>query len=212
MAKENDVRFSVSNGKLIARQGRKRVALSYPQAFCLGHALLESGRYQQAQRIFRILSRVRGRRPRAKLMLARCKAEAFKFDACEEILSTVFEGDAGIEGDPGNGESVVKRLQAAFMLDALDAREDAIRELLKVVKQHPDLPTACLFLGDLFRKTGQPKKAITCWRAAIKRDGQGGTITAVARKQLKRMRNALKQPASTKERPVKRWARQAVPQ
>jgi tetratricopeptide (TPR) repeat protein len=190
MAKAGDVKLVAHQGKLIAQVGRKRKELSYEQAFSLGHSLLETGHYERALDVFRVLAQVRGRGPRAKLMLARCKAEIDGFEASKQILHTVFDGE---------NEPIAEELQGAFVFHTMGLQEEAIREMGKVVKKHPDLPTACLFLGDLFREAGKLDKAVKCWKLAIKRDRRGGGVAIAARKELtdlaKRMKKAKQRQA-----------------
>jgi tetratricopeptide (TPR) repeat protein len=189
MAKANEVELTVDQGKLIAHAGDKQKELSYEQAFSLGYSLLKAGRYEQAQGIFTVLTHVRGHGPRAKIMLARCKAEFDGFKACAEILHAAFEGEDG---------PVAEEFQAAFVFHAMGLREDAIREIVKVVNEHPDLPTACLFLGDLFREAGKLDKAAQCWKLAIKRDRRGGGVAVAARKALKQLAKRLKEAEKKK--------------
>jgi lipopolysaccharide biosynthesis regulator YciM len=183
MAKENDITLSIDEGKLIARAGSKQTELTYENAFSLGHSMLDSGQYEQAQGIFTVLARVRGHGPRAKLMLSKCKAVSFNFEACDEILHTIFEGE---------DEPIAEELQAAFKANTLGTRENAILELVNIVNKRPDLPTVCLFLGDLFREVGKLNKTVECWKLAIKRDRQGGGVALAARKELTKLANQMK--------------------
>lgn len=177
------ISLSLEDGAFVARSGRKQTELTYEQAFALGHSLLDDAEFGDAEGIFKVLARVRGRGPRAKLMLSRCKAGRFNLDACEEILQSVFDGE---------NEAVAEELQAAFTYHVLDARESAIRELVKVVNEHPDLPTACLFLGDLLKEAGRYDKAAKCWKLAIRRDRRGGAVSVAARKELTKLDNRRK--------------------
>jgi thioredoxin-like negative regulator of GroEL len=142
---------------------------------------MNGGHFNSAAQILEMLTKVKGRGPRARLMLAQCKASQENERACKEILDQVFEG----EDDP-----VVEELQAAFVYRRVGMKAEAIREMAKVVKRHPDLPTACLFLGDLFLAAGRPDKADVCWSIAIKRDRRGGAVATAARKQRLRLKKS----------------------
>jgi hypothetical protein len=166
------------DGKLLVQRGTKKAAMTYEQVFSLGHSFFQAGHYQLAHDIFAFLARVRGRGPRGKLMLARCKAEIKSFAACNEILEDIFEGE---------DQSVIDELQSAFVFHTMGMRDEAIAELVKVVKEHPDFPSALLFLGDLFLEAGNQEKAVYCWKLAGKRDRKGGAIAVTARKQLKKL-------------------------
>ncbi len=161
--------------RLIVQMGKKKWAMTYQEVFSLGHSVMQAGHFHTATVVFTALSRIRGRGLRAKIMLARCTAEIEDFDACSGILDKIFEG----EDFP-----VAKELESAFVFHTMELRDEAIQEMLKVVKGFPDFPTAFLYLGDLFLEQGLTKKAIYCWKFAIKRDRKGGAISVTARKQL----------------------------
>lgn len=166
------------DGKLLVQRGTKQAAMTYEQVFSLGHSFYQSGHYQLAHDIFAFLARVRGRGPRGKLMLARCKAEIKSFAACNEILEDIFQGE---------DQSIIDELQSAFVFHTMGMRDEAIADLAKAVKEHPDFPSALLFLGDLFLEADNQKKAAYCWKLAAKRDRKGGAIAVTARKQLKKL-------------------------
>jgi tetratricopeptide (TPR) repeat protein len=164
--------------------GQKMHELTYEEAFTYAHTLLTGGHFRSAATILEVLVRVKGRGRKAKLMLAQCKAGQMDYDACKRILDGIFEGE---------NRSVVEDLQSAFVYRQMGMEDEAIGELRKVVKNHPDLPTACLFLGDLFLEAGRPDKADFCWGLAVKRDRRGGSVATAARKQRQRLRKSTKQ-------------------
>jgi thioredoxin-like negative regulator of GroEL len=182
----SDRRLKISAGKdgtFLVQRGHNKQELTFDQVFSLGHSFFHAGDYQPAHDLFAVLSRIRGRGPRAKIMLARCKAELDSFEKCEEILHTIFRGEQ---------EPIAEEFQAAFVFHTMGLREEAIRELVKLVKEYPDLPSACLFLGDLFQHAGKPDKAAYCWKLAVRRDCSGGAIATTAKKQLARLAKQLK--------------------
>jgi thioredoxin-like negative regulator of GroEL len=166
------------DGTFTARMGRKKRRLTYEGAFSFGHSLMEAGHYEYALQIFSTLAEVPDRGPRARVMQARCKAELDDFEACKEILENVFEDE---------DQPVAEELQAAFVHHKLGMKREAMLALRKVIKEHTDLPTACLFLGDLFREAGSLEKAAYCWKLAVQRDRRGGAVAKAAKNQLKRL-------------------------
>jgi len=98
-------------------------------------------------------------------MLARCHAGLEHYEACRELLESVFDE---------SGDSPVEDLQAAFVCRKLGMIDAAIRELSAVVRDHDDLPTTCLSLGDMLAAAGRHDKAGACWKLAIKRDTRNG--------------------------------------
>lgn len=187
---ESGPQITISRGqqdKLIVQRGEKKAVLRYQEAFALGHSWFQAGQYVMAQDVFAALAGIGGRGPRATIMLARCKAEIDSFEACDGILQAIFDGDE---------KPVAEELQAAFVFHTMGMRDDAIREMVKLVKTHPNLPTAFLYLGDLYFERGSHDKAAYCWRLAVSRDRRDGAVAITARRQLgqlvKRMKRADK--------------------
>lgn len=172
------IQVSQQDDGWLVKVGAKKQVFRYEQVFALGYAFYQSGNFRDSHDLFKALSSVRGRGPRGRIMLAKCKAELESLEACEELLHSVFEGEQ---------EPIADELQAAFVFHTMELREEAIREFAKIVNSHPDLPTACLFLGDLFEHAGSLKKAKDCWKLAVKRDRKGGGVATTARRQLKRV-------------------------
>ena len=164
--------------KLVVEHGRKKAELTYEEVFVLGHSLFQTGKYGLARDVFGGLAKIGGRGPRAKIMLARCKAEIESFDTCNEILQGIFEGA---------DSAVAEELQGAFVFHTMGMQDDAIREMVKVVKEYPDFPTAFLYLGDLYLEKGNDARAAYCWKIAVKRDRKGGAVAVAARKQLAKL-------------------------
>jgi len=158
------------------RDDSKLLALRIDQAFVCGHTLLTGKHYRQAFHVFETLAKARPKDQRVKVMLARCQAALDHYEACREILEDVL-----VEMD----DSVVNELQTAFVYRKLGMIDAAVQELAKLVSQHADLPTACLFLGDMFAAEGRYDKAALCWKLAIKRDTRGGPVAKAAYKQLR---------------------------
>jgi len=181
MATTNKNRFQVAvdgDGTVLARMGRKKRRLTYEAAFSFGHSLMEAGHYDLALQVFSTLATVPNRGPRAQVMEARCRAELDDFETCKEILENVFDGE---------DQPIAEELQSAFVHYKLGMTREAMLALRKVVKEHTDLPTACLFLGDLFQEAGSWEKAAYCWKLAVQRDRRGGAVAKAARGQLRRL-------------------------
>jgi len=168
--------------------GGKKRALTYEQAVWLGYKLLETERYEAAEKVFLAASQVHPRDRLMKLFIARCEAGLDHYDACKEILDEVF-----VETDP----DVAEKLQSAFVFDSLGVLEQAIQRLAEVAKERPDLPAVCLFLGELLAARGENDKALDCWRLAIKRDGAKGPVVQMALRQIRRLLKRGKQKAET---------------
>lgn len=177
--------------KLVVQSDKKKVELTYPQVFSLGHSFFQGNHFHEARDVFSALARIRGRGPRAKIMLARCIAEIDSFEACKELLDTIFEGEEA---------PVAEDLQGAFVFHVMGMRDEAIRELVKVVKDYPDYPTALLYLGDLYLEKDKHAKAAYCWKLAVKRDRRGGAIATTARKQLAQLSTRMKKAKSSKRK------------
>lgn len=177
--------------KLVVERGSKKSALTYQDVFSLGHSFFIAGKYQLARDVFAQLAKVRGRGPRAKIMLARCKAELESFEACSEVLQSIFDGEEG---------AIAEDLQGAFVFHTLGLNTEAIRETVKVVKQYPDFPTAFLYLGDLYLEKGNRDKAEYCWKLAVKRDRKGGAVAASARRQIAKLKKLRVKGKTSKPR------------
>jgi len=169
---------AASDGGLVVRRGRKKRCLSFEEAFSFGHSLIEAGHTEQALKLFTALAKVRNRGARARIMVAQCRAQLEDFDACREILENVFSDE---------DHPIVEELQAAFVCHRLGMSRAAMNELQKIVTAHADLPTACLFLGDLFMEASNLKNAAYFWKLAVKRDKRGGAVAKTAKKQLARL-------------------------
>ena len=165
--------------KLVVEHGKRKASLTYQEVFALGHSLFQAGKYGLARDVFGGLAKIGGRGPRAKIMLARCKAEIESFDTCNEILQGIFDGE---------DSAVAEELQGAFVFHTMGMQDEAIRAMVKVIKEYPDFPTAFLYLGDLYLEKGNAAKAAYCWKIAVKRDRKGGAVAIAARKQLAKLR------------------------
>ena len=173
-----------SGDKFVIRKGDKiSRPISYEQLFSIGHSLFTDGKPRAAEDAFQALVDVRGRGVRAKIMLARCKAELEKYEECENIVHSLF--------NDGN-EPAAEKLQTAFVYHSIGMIDEAIQELIKVVNKYKDLPTACLYLGDLYNEAGDLAMAVRCWKMAIGRDRDGGSVAMTARKQIARINEHAK--------------------
>jgi hypothetical protein len=155
------------------------VRATYEQAFAYGHHLLENGHPELAEEVYESLSEACREDRRPRLMLARCKAEKEHFGACMEILEAIFEDEE---------EPLVQEFQTAFVFRRVGMLDEAVREVNRIVKQHKDLPTACLFLGDMLASSGKFRSAERCWRIAMQRDEPNGAVATTAEKQIQELR------------------------
>ena len=108
-------------------------------------------------------------------MQAYCEAAALRFDSCSKFLAAAFAGD---------NRSLAADLHSAFILYHIGIRQDAITALSEIVKQHRELPTVCLLLGDMLHATGDTNLAGKCWSLAVKRDWPNGSEAIVATRRM----------------------------
>ena len=175
----------------IVIKGRKRV-LSYDDALSYAHTLCCAGRFREADQLFDGLVRMRPRDVHAKIIRARCLAGLERFGECKNTLEEIFAERQA---------PVAKKLHAAFVFMQLGILSSAVEELSLLTKEHPDLPTAWLFLGDALASTKKFEKAESCWKVAISKDEKAGSVARVARRQLAKLRQARAGPdtATTEE-------------
>lgn len=180
MAKPNNVKRQRRRRepKIPFRIGGKQHLLTYDQAFWIGYKLLQSQKYETAERVFGLLTKVRGHDRLLNLVLARCQAGLDHYDVCKDLLTRAF-GDAE--------EPVAEKLHTAIVFKNLGMLEGAIEKLVGVANQRPDLPSIFLFLGDMLAAAGSLEKASGCWKLAVKKNGPGGTVTRTARRLLQRL-------------------------
>jgi len=158
--------------------------MGHRTAFSYGHALLRGGQPEEAAEVFNELLRINPKDEQATLMLARCKSEQEYHGACLELLEALFKN---------SDLSLAAEFHSAFVLRAAGMMDRAAQQMSNIVRQHHDLPIACLFLGDTLATDGQYKRAIECWKLAIARDQKGGAVAAAARKQLQALRKRREQ-------------------
>jgi hypothetical protein len=159
------------------RLGKKIYHLAYVPAFALAYALLKQGQCEDAATLFERLKAFTDQGPKALIMEAFCHAATLHFSDCGKPLGEIFNGER---------QHVAAELHNAFVSFHVGIRQDALTTMIDLVNKHPDLPTLCLLLGDMFAKTGQVDMARTCWKMAVKRDHLGGAVAVVASRQLKR--------------------------
>jgi predicted Zn-dependent protease len=160
--------------------------MTYQEAFAFGHSCLKAKKYDAASLIFETLLQDQSGDRRTKILLARSEAGRDHFEACHDLLQTVFEG----ENDP-----IAEDLHNVFVFYKMGMLSEAINELAEIVRSHPSLPTACLILGDAFAAAGKHDKAVACWKLAIKRDEEGGAVATAAKKQIQRVKRRTKRQA-----------------
>lgn len=171
----------------IAIKGRKRV-LSYDEALSYAHTLCCAGRVQEADQLFDALGKVRPRDPQAKIMRARCQAGLERFEECKNTLEETFAERQA---------PAAKKLHAALVFMQLGILSSAVEELSHLTKEHPDLPTAWLFLGDALASAKKFEKAESCWKVAIAKHEKAGPVARVARQQLAKLQQARAGPDTT---------------
>jgi hypothetical protein len=167
-----------SDGTFTLTEGAAVRDLTFEEMFSYGHYCLNTRKYTAALRIFEVLVRLHGTDRQVKVMLARCKACIGRYDTCREILKAAFASEDDV---------IVERLHEAFLYESVGMEAAAIHELAAVVMDFLDLPTACLFLGDLCASVGEVGRAASYWKAAVKRDKRGGAVAVTAQGELARL-------------------------
>lgn len=157
--------------------GDQQLKLTFPQAFAYGHSLYRAKKFAAAAAVFERLAQVKERGPRSYLMLALCKAGLADFKGAKSVLDLAFPDEESLLADT---------IQEVIVESRIGFKDEALRELVELVNQHRELPTLCLWLGDLLESSGQLEKARQCWKLAVKRDRPDGAVALVARQQLHR--------------------------
>lgn len=153
----------------------KSYQMTYQQAFTYAHRLFTKKQYGLAAAIFEKLTKAPDRGPRAHIMQAICLAADSNYDGSREVLNSAFAGDEVV---------IAGQLQDIIVMARLGLPGDALQDLVTMVNQHKELPTLCLWLGDMLAASQDFKKARQCWKLAIHRDRPGGAVALAARELL----------------------------
>jgi tetratricopeptide (TPR) repeat protein len=193
LQKNKSERMPAANDQKMIRlqSGDKALLITAEQAYTMAHALLRTRRYEAAVKLLEAVASTGQANPRVNILLACCKAGMKDYTGCNELLHKVLDTD---------NETVAESLQAAFIFDRVGMKKDAIRELLQVADDHPELPTVCLLLGDLMAAIGNEKNAAKCWRLAAKRDQERGFVAQAAKNSLSKLLDKDHTPDDTSER------------
>ncbi len=162
---------------------KKRYRLTYEQAFALGHQLWRRNKPRESARVLQKLCQWQPDCQGARLLFARGLARLGRYDSCNELLQAAF---ADIEG------SLAAQVQDALVMWTLGERKEAIRDLTTIARDHDDLPSICLILGDLWEQSGDHERACALWALAARRADRRGPIAYSARCQIA----TLRQPRS----------------
>ena len=164
-----------STYRLTVRAGGKTYALDFQNAFFFGYSLLRRRKFKKAFQVFRSLARVGSDVPALAVLLSYCRAGLRDYGGSSAVLCRVFP-----DGEREKAES----LHTAFVYLGVGMWTDGAMELGKVARQCPDLPVACLLLGDVLAILRRRTKAVKCWQLAIARDRSGGPVATTARRLL----------------------------
>lgn len=157
--------------------GDQKRHLTFAQAFAYGYSLCRAKKFGAAAAVFERLAKVKERGPRSYIMLALCKAGLADFKGAKSVLDRAFPGEECLLADA---------IQEVIVESRIGFKDVALRELVDLANNHRDLPTLCLWLGDLLETNGNLGKARQCWKLAVKRDRPDGAVALVARQQLHR--------------------------
>jgi hypothetical protein len=175
---ESDSQVPPSPAKVTIRRKGRTDEMTYQQAFVLGHALLTNREYAPAAVVFQKLIQFSDRGPRAHIMLAIGKAGLSQYAAAFAML----------KGAPSLSASVAAAVYDVIVQSRMGFKNDALHDLANIVNEHKELPTLCLWLGDLLEANHHLDKAVQCWRLALKRDRAGGAVALAANRQLRRLK------------------------
>ncbi len=153
----------------------KEYDMTFERAFTYAHRLLKKRNYEVAGAIFEKLTAATDRGPRALIMLAICRAGMSDYKGSHDVLDRAF---------PGEDSVMAAELQDIVVMSRMGFKKDAMQDLVRLVNEHKELPTLCLWLGDMLEAKQELAKARQCWQLAIKRDRPKGAIAQAAKKQL----------------------------
>jgi thioredoxin-like negative regulator of GroEL len=173
----------------ITIEGKEQL-VSYQQAFAFAHRLLRKNQYENAAKLLEPLTKVEGRGPRAHILLAICRASNSDFAGAREVLDRAFTGDEAV---------VASELQDVIVMTRVGFWKTALQDLVKLVNKHKELPTLCLWLGDMLAAKQELDKAVQCWQLAIQRDRPDGAVGLAAREQLAGVQSAPRRPSKQKK-------------
>jgi hypothetical protein len=167
-----------SLGRLIKfRVGKEVRELTYQQAFVFGHELMVQKKYDLADAIFGKLCAIPEHGPRAHLLSAICKVGKSDSQAARAILDTAFSSERGL---------LAAEIHDIIVNSRMGFKEDARHDLAMLASAHEELPTLCLWLGDLFAVDNELQQARKYWEMAMRRDHRGGAAALAAMRQLKK--------------------------
>jgi tetratricopeptide (TPR) repeat protein len=167
--------------RLRLKMGGQTRDVSYEQAFVLGHELFRNRKFAQAAAVFEKLTAVPQRGVRAHVMLAICRAGLSDYQAAFAVLKQAFVGNNDVLGSA---------LYEVIIQSRMGFKEVARQQLAQLANDHHELPTLCLWLGDMLEAGHQVEKAVECWKLAVRRDRRGGGVALAASQQLRRMKPA----------------------
>jgi tetratricopeptide (TPR) repeat protein len=93
-------------------------------------------------------------------------------------------------------------LYDAILESRMGFRDEAIEKLVKLADAHEELPTLCLWLGDLYEARGHNGDAIRLWKVAIARDRSQSAVTLAARRQIKKLTKRQENTSRQMHQPV----------
>jgi hypothetical protein len=171
---------TTSEYRLNVRAGGKTYSLDFQNAFFFGYSLLRARKFNKAFQVFRSLGRAGRDVPALAVLLSYCRAGLRDYGGSSALLCRTF---------PGGQREKAEWLHTAFVYLGVGMWTDAAMELSKVVRRYPDLPVACLLLGDVLAILRRRAKAVKCWQLAIARDRGGGPVAATARRLISSFTN-----------------------
>ncbi|MDZ4780824.1 MAG: hypothetical protein SGJ19_11270, partial [Planctomycetia bacterium] len=123
-----------------------------------------------------------------RLLLARGFSRVGFFAECKALLVETFGAEH---------TDLAKQLHDALVLPTFGAKEEAYQELVDVAQHHPELPTVCLILGDLWERIGRLDKVEQLWKLAARRASNAPHIKHSIKVQFEDLRRGS--PGGTSE-------------
>ena len=159
----------------VRRNGRK-VTLTFPRLFEIGHRVWQKGDYPTAKQIFSELLSVEDRGPRAHIFLAHCLVMEGDYAGCSSVLYQALPKEQF--GDAAS------RLHDTFVMWKVGLLIDVKESLLSLVSDFPYLPTLSLMLADLLHTNGSESLSEKFLRRAIQFDRPDGGVALSAKSLL----------------------------
>ena len=173
----NALDASEETWRITLQVGDRLQKLNYRQTFVLAHDLLNRSKCKPAAALCDRLCQVPSNEPRAFILLAICEARLSRYSAAFDVLNRAGFSNTLLAAD----------LYDAILESRMGFKDAAIEKVLMLADANKELPTLCLWLGDLYEARGHNGDAIRLWKVAIARDRSQSAVALAARRQIKKL-------------------------